>query len=248
MKKVLFILSLIIGYSCSSEIPFDKDGVENAVTRRVSSDEYSFEIYGGALASSYQYNCKGGLEGITPAVVSYYKDNNNTIEPIIPQILTKPVWIDSVAYTTSMYAGMFVVYVYMQNNTSSVERSGDIVWQQLGSNKTLSIKVVQEAGNNPVRVSVEQTYNNRYLFTATSTYPVKDEVRVRVPFEVYNDGGKLDHGALMVIPKGGQTGTYLMDFNASPLVYYHGDLKGYNLFEGSIIGDDVYTYEFYRYW
>ena len=35
---------------------------------------------------------------------------------------------------------MFAVRMHMQNNISSKERSGEIVWQQPGSNKTLSIK------------------------------------------------------------------------------------------------------------
>ena len=134
------------------------------------------------------------------------------------------------------------------NETPTFERTGIIELRQPESNRRLSIEIKQIGSVNLIRVSVKETYKNRYLFTATSTYPVKGEVRVRVPFEVYNDGGKLDHGALMVIPKGEQTGTYLMDFNASPLVCTHGDIKGYNLFEGMITGDDVYTYSFYRYW
>ena len=49
MKNTLFILSLIIWCSCSSEIPFDADRAEDIVaTRTANLDEYSFEIYGGA--------------------------------------------------------------------------------------------------------------------------------------------------------------------------------------------------------
>ncbi len=35
-----------------------------------------------------------------------------------------------------------------------------------------------------------------------------------------------------------------MDYNGSPLVYYHGDIKGYKLYEGTITGDDIYNYSF----
>ena len=54
MKNTLFILSLIIWCSCSSEIPFDADRAEDIVaTRTANLDEYSFEIYGGALSSYF---------------------------------------------------------------------------------------------------------------------------------------------------------------------------------------------------
>ena len=39
-----------------------------------------------------------------------------------------------------------------------------------------------------------------------------------------------------------------MDYNGSPLVFYHGDIKGYKLYEGTISGDGIYNYSFYRYW
>ena len=147
MKNILFILSLVIWCGCSNEILFDADRAEDMVaTRTANLDEYSFEIYGGALSSYYQYDCKGNLEKVMPAIVSFHRGDNNSIEPIIPQVLTKPVWIDSIAHKTTMYNGMFAVYVYMQNNISSKERSGDIVWQQPESNKTLSIKIVQSKG------------------------------------------------------------------------------------------------------
>ena len=42
--------------------------------------------------------------------------------------------------------------------------------------------------------------------------------------------------------------TYEMDYNGSPLVDYHGDIKGYKLYEGTTTGDDIYTYSFVRYW
>lgn len=241
MKKVLFILSLIIGYSCSSEIPFDKDGAENAVTRSANDSVYYFS------SDSDETNrivLELGKTNVSFSIQSY-KECNGIVTDLDPEVLSKPNWIE--LEVRHVYYKLYAIIMEITEIPTS-ERTGIIELRQPESNERLSIEINQIGSVNSVRVSVEQTYNNRYLFTATSTYPVKGEVRVRVPFEVYNDGGKLDHGALMVIPKGEQTGTYLMDFNASPLVYYHGDLKGYNLFEGSIIGDDVYTYEFYRYW
>lgn len=241
MKKVLFILSLIIGYSCSSEIPFDKDGAENAVTRSTNDSIYYFPSNSDeANKIVLELGKKSGSLSIQS-----YKEFNGIVTDLEPEILSKPDWIE--LEVRHVYYKFYAIMIET-NETPTFERTGIIELRQPESNRRLSIEIKQIGSVNSVRVSVEQTYNNRYLFTATSTYPVKGEVRVRVPFEVYNDGGKLDHGALMVIPKGGQTGTYLMDFNASPLVCYHGDLKGYNLFEGSITGDDVYTYEFYRYW
>lgn len=35
-----------------------------------------------------------------------------------------------------------------------------------------------------------------------------------------------------------------MDYNGSPLVFYHGDIKGYKLYEGTISGDGIYNYSF----
>ncbi|WP_294616259.1 hypothetical protein [uncultured Bacteroides sp.] len=249
MKNILFILSLVIGCGCSNEIPFDTNRAEDMVATRVANlDEYSFEIYGGALSAYYQYDCKGNLEKVMPAMVSFHRGDNNSIEPIIPQVLTKPVWIDSIAHKATMYNGMFAVYVYMQNNISSKERSGDIVWQQPESNKILSIKIVQEAGNNHIMIAVRESYKNHPVFTATTTYPVKKDISCRIPYEAYNDGGKYDSNASITIPKGETKGTYEMDYNGSPLVDYHGDIKGYKLYEGTTTGDDIYTYSFVRYW
>ncbi|RHL11340.1 MULTISPECIES: hypothetical protein [Bacteroides] len=39
-------------------------------------------------------------------------------------------------------------------------------------------------------------------------------------------------------------------FSSSDSIYYFGssDSKGYKLYEGTITGDDIYTYSFVRYW
>ena len=249
MKNILFISSLFIWCGCSSEILFDMDRSENIFTTRTTNlDEYSFGIYGGSWAPYYQYDCKGNVGKIGPAIISYSRVNDSNLELIIPEVLTKPVWVDSISYRNTEYNGMFAVRMHMQNNISSKERSGEIVWQQPGSNKTLSIKIVQEAGINHIMISMKELYSNHPIFTATTTYPVKKDISCRIPYEAYNDGGKYESSASITIPKGETKGTYEMDYNGSPLVFYHGDIKGYKLYEGTISGDGIYNYSFYRYW
>lgn len=101
---------------------------------------------------------------------------------------------------------------------------------------------------NRIAISVKELYSNHPVFTATTTYPVKKDISCRIPYEAYNDGGKYDGNASITIPKGETKGTYEMDYNGSPLVDYHGDIKGYKLYEGTTTGDDIYTYSFVRYW
>lgn len=250
MKKLLFIfLPILLLYGCSNdEILIENEGGSPA-TRVASSDVYSFEIYGGGWAPYYQYDCKGNLVNVTPGIVSYYRGDSGETEPILPEILTKPVWVDSVAYHTTAYNGMFACYIYMENNTSSSERRGEVILKQPISDKTLSLPLLQESSSNEVTIKVNKTYKNQYGFIATTTYPVKGEMRIRIPFIVYNDGGELSHNAVIVIAKGEKTGSYLMDWNASPLVAHHGDIKGYRLYEGDIWGEDnIRTYSFVRYW
>ena len=100
---------------------------------------------------------------------------------------------------------------------------------------------------------MRELYLNHPIFTATTTYPVKKDISCRIPYEAYNDGGKYE-GASITIPKGETKGTYEMDYNGffvdkvGMLVDYHGDIKGYKLYEGTTTGDDIYTYSFVRYW
>lgn len=249
MKKILFfILSVVLLNSCSNDGMLVDYSEVSPTTRVASSDEYRFEIYGGALAPYYQYDCKGNLEKTMPAVISYYSGDNGNIEPIVPEVLTKPVWVDSIVYQNTMYYGMFACYVHLENNTSSAERRGELILKQPGSDKTLSLSLLQESSSNKVYIKVDIPYANHYVFTATANYPVKEEVRCYIPYEVYNDGGKMNGSAVVDIAKGQTTGSFIMDYNGSPLVYYHGDLKGYRLYEGSFTGDNIYTYSFVRYW
>ena len=96
-------------------------------------------------------------------------------------------------------------------------------------------------------------FNERTVFQSSYFYchdnlSRKKDISCRIPYEAYNDGGKYESSASITIPKGETKGTYEMDYNGSPLVFYHGDIKGYKLYEGTISGDGIYNYSFYRYW
>ena len=92
MKNILFILSLVIWCGCSDEIPFDTGRAEDMVaTRAANLDEYSFEIYGGALSAYYQYDCKGNWEKVMPAIVSFHRGNNHIIISVRELYLNYPI-------------------------------------------------------------------------------------------------------------------------------------------------------------
>jgi len=113
----------------------------------------------------------------------------------------------------------------------------------------LSIPLLQRIRTNTITINVTTPYANHYIFKATTTYPVKEEVDIRIPYEVYNDGGEMKNQfARIIIPKDQTVGTFIMDYNGSPLVSYHGNLKGYRLYEGTIQANDIYDYGFRRYW
>lgn len=140
------------------------------------------------------------------------------------------------------------MFISVDANTSAEKRVGDIVLKQPGSNKTLTVGITQNGIDNHIMISMKELYSNHPIFTATTTYPVKKDISCRIPYEAYNDGGKYESSASITIPKGETKGTYEMDYNGSPLVFYHGDIKGYKLYEGTISGDGIYNYSFYRYW
>lgn len=162
-------------------------------------------------------------------------------------MVSKPTWVNRIDFLNPYYK-IYEVFISVDANTSVEKRVGSIILKQPESNKTLNIGITQNGINNYIIVSVKELYSNHPLFTATTTYPVEKEINCRIPYEAYNDGGKYDGNASITIPKGETKGTYEMDYNGSPLVYYHGDIKGYKLYEGIITGDDIYNYSFVRYW
>lgn len=250
MKKLLFIfLPILLLYGCSSEMLFDTDRLDISTTTR-----------GAALDSSYYfkgYTSTGEVEdivclpfktdSINRTMVSY-KETNLAVTDLLPEVLSKPEWVNKVIFYHAYYK-IYEIFICVDANTSAEKRVGKLVLKQPESNKTFSIGITQNGINNYLTIKVNKTFNNHYEFIATTTYPVEGKTNVRLPLVVYNDGGEMNHVAVIEIAKGENTGSYEMDWNGSPLVYYHGDIKGYRLSEGEIWGEDnIYTYSFVRYW
>ena len=247
MKKILFfILSVVLLNSCSNEMLFDTDMVDAPVTTRASTSDkvYYFGASDSDMVKDFVFSPKDDPKPLNRTLRSYVEsDGVRTF--LQPEIMSKPSWVNYCI--CSQYNDIYVLMVVVDDNTSS-ERSGNIVLKQPESNKILSIGISQNGVNNYISIGVNKPYKNRYEFTATTTYPVKEEIWARVPLVVYNDSGEMTHNALIVIAKGQTSGSYLMDWNGSPLVVYNGDLKGYRLYEGTFSGDNIYTYSFVRYW
>ena len=245
MKNILFILSLIIWCSCSNEILFDIDKVGDIVTRAANSDStYCFGASDSDVVEDFVISPKDDSQPLSRTLCSYV-EVNGTKTLLQPEIVSDPSWLDYLI--CFQYYDIYVLSVVAQDNTSSL-RSGKIVLKQPGSNKTLTVGITQNGIDNRIMISMKELYSNHPIFTATITYPVKKDISCRIPYEAYNDGGKYESSASITIPKGETKGTYEMDYNGSPLVFYHGDIKGYKLYEGTISGDGIYNYSFYRYW
>lgn len=242
MKHILFILSVIFCCSCSNEMMVD----EAVVTRATNSDmTYYLGSSDSNMIEDFLFRPKGHTSPVGRLLSSYVVSNDEKTL-LKPEIVSKPSWVNYAI--CSQYNDKYVLLVLVEDNSSS-KRSGNIVLKQPESDKTLSIGITQNGNINYTSISVRNTSKNQYLFIANTDYPVEKEVRIKLPLAVYNDGGELSHDATIVIPKGENTGSYIMDWNASPLVAYHGDIKGYRLYEGNIYTeDDVYTYTFRRYW
>lgn len=243
MKHILFILSIIFCCGCSNEMKVDDQA---AITRSTAGSTYYFESYSSnplqpivALPSK--------KDSIRRTIVSY-KEIGSTTTDIDPEVLNKPTWVNNIIFYNAYYK-IYEVFISVDENTSPEKRTGMIVLKQPESNKTLSIGITQNGTINYISISVKNTYKNQYQLIANTEYAVEKEVGVKIPLIVYNDGGELSHNATIDIPKGEKTGSYIMDWNASPLVHYHGDIKGYRLYEGNIYNvDDIYTYTLRRYW
>lgn len=244
MKHILFILSIIFCCSCSNEMMVDDQA---AITRAINSDK---TYYLGPSDSSgikdYIFPPKGTTQPVVRTFCSYV-ESNGVKTMLQPEIVSKPSWVNYLV--CSQYYDMYLLFLMVEDYSSASKRSGNIVLKQPESNKTLSIGITQNGNINNISISVRNTYKNQYMFIANTEYAVEKEVGVKIPLVVYNDGGELSHNATIAIPKGEKTGSYIMDWNASPLVYYHGDIKGYTLYEGNIYkADDIYTYTLRRYW
>lgn len=248
MKKIsmLFIIGIAL-YGCEGNILNVLDNNEevvNAITR-VTDIDYTFSGANFSGTATFDYNYAGENQTRQNCALYSYTTFGNVNTNITPEVINLPSWCTvSLINESTLY---FVYKIGVSQNNSS-ERSGYITFKQPESNKTVSVKVVQYDHYNRIAISVKELYSNHPVFTATTTYPVKKDISCRIPYEAYNDGGKYDGNASITIPKGETKGTYEMDYNGSPLVDYHGDIKGYKLYEGTTTGDDIYTYSFVRYW
>lgn len=242
---VFFIIGILL-CGCESTVFDELDNQEaiNAITRSTDIN-YTFKAANFSEATTFTYDNVGVNLSRQSCVLNSFSTSGNENTNITPEIVDAPSWCHiSLQNGSTQY---FVYDIRVSQNTAD-ERSGYVTFKQPGSNKTISVKVLQHTRDNVVMISMEEIYQNRPLFTATTRYPVQEEVRCYIPFDVYNDGGKMSSSGVIVIAKGEKTGTFVHDFNGSPLVANHGNIKGYTLYEGSIQENDNYTYTFRRYW
>ena len=248
MKNILLLLGFFTLFSCTSDNEVWNNTDIDPKTRGLAEfSNYYFEHYNNE--DTFRFDFLGKIIGNLPYIVSYNTDSTaeEGYNDVSFELVSKPEWVDSVINAT-VYKKIRIAMPLLKNNNSVNERIGRIVLRQKESDKILSFNIVQSGTENRVVISVREFSKNHPVFTATTIYPVKKEITCRIPYEAYNDGGKYDGNASITIPKGETKGTYEMDYNGSPLVDYHGDIKGYKLYEGTTTGDDIYTYSFVRYW
>lgn len=254
MKNLYFLFILIILCSCNNDelnsVLKDENVVNNKLVTRAadSTANYYFDFADSSI-SNLKYDFQGEiLFGPSECYISSYVDIGEQTTDLAPEVVDKPSWVS--LDCRHVYYKIFVVIPTVNENTSNIERTGTIVLRQPGSNKTLSIPLTQGISNNIITINVATIFKNRYQFTATASYPIKgNNLTVDIPFVVYNDGGEMNETARIVFNKGDITSYSIMDYNPAPLVYYHGDLKGYRLSTGKIYSQsDDYNYSFNRYW
>ncbi len=253
MKNVYLLFVFIVLYACSND---DLNTLQEGSsfsdtelsTRSIDNMEnYYFNFYASSNPI-LEYDFEGEyLTKPSCPVLSYFITDEQVID-LAPEIISKPDWLS--IECRHVYYKIFEVIPTVDENTSGTERSSTIVLRQPESNKTLSIPVTQRSNVNIVTLNVTTVFKNRYKFTATTSYPIKgNNLTVDIPFVVYNDGGEMNEMARIVFDKGDTTAYTIKDYGPSPLVYYHGDLKGFRLSEGVIYPQDGdYNYAFDRYW
>ena len=252
MKQILLFFILVVLYSCNTDDESWRDINGSIATKSINdTNNYYFDFYSLSI-SKFDFDFQGNfLSGSIPYVSSYMNIDGEIFD-IKPELISKPIWVDSIIINQA-YISTFITFPDgVDKNISTEDRSGEIVLKQSGSNKMLSVGIVQKGSiENAINIKLTTLYANHYEFTATTTYPVKGDVTIRVPFDIYNDGGEMkDETVQIIIAKNTSTGSSIMDYNGCPLVYYHGDIKGYRLYEGKIwsTADNIYSYNFVRYW
>ena len=179
-----------------------------------------------------------------PAISSYKKISEQTI-PIIPEIISKPEWINEITYKETAYEGMYSCHISLAVNSSTEEKRGLIILQQPESDKKLSLNVTQRSSYNKVSVQVEKVAKNRFAIRASTTYTVESLVKINIHITGYNKGGELRQTGQIEILEGEKQGDSIIDFNSTPLVYYYGDLERYKIEKGFISENDLYQYSYY---
>lgn len=244
MKNVWLFFALIVLCGCNTDNDFYDNMDQNIVTRSSDASTTDYYFYSSSPRTE-EYDYVGGSDGYQ---IYSYIETGEGVTAIEPELISKPDWVTNFFMIPSYY-GYALVIIVSKNDTDR-ERAGTLELIQPHSLKRLSIPVFQRISTNTVTINVTSPYANHFIFTATTTYPVKEAVTIRIPYEVYNDGGELkNQSARIDITKNQTTGTYVMNYDASPLVAYHGNVKGYRLYEGTFSTNDIhYNYSFNRYW
>lgn len=244
MKYIFLFIAVFIVCSCEDSLQLDE---RTQLTRNINNNDiiYSFGIYGGAEADEYQYDYKGNLATSPLPAISSYKKISEQIIPIIPEIISKPEWVNGITYKETAYEGMYSCDISLAVNSSAEEKKGQIILRQPESDKRLSFNVIQRSSYNKVLIQVEEVVKNRFLIKASTTYPVESLVKIDIYITGYNKGGELRQTGQIDILEGEKQGSSIIEFNGTPLVYYHGDLDGYEVEKGSISENDLYQYSYY---
>lgn len=247
MKKLFLLSILFVLFGCSSDNELWNDAGISSTTRSTGDfSTYHFSLMNGE--DTYRFDRSGKCLTDLPYILSY-NTTENGYNNIWLELVSKPEWADTV-FIATVYEKIYIAMPQLQVNNSMEERSGKVLLKQRESNKILSYNVVQESSNNRITIKVDRPTNNHFIFSATTDYPVKSTVRITIYYDIYNDGEEWKgREAPIVLTEGQSTGSYVMNYDAAPIVAYHGDLKGYRLHEGKIYSqDEAYTYTFVRYW
>lgn len=239
MRNVLLIFAVFVLYGCTNDPLFDIS--DTPMTR--STNDFSNYYFNSSLKEQI-FDYKGEPTPTWILTTSYKVNDNGVIIDLLPQVISKPSWVNTVNIR-NVESKLFITLSSVTENISSMERSGTLILSQPESNKTLSFQLIQGTKNNLVTVSITTIAKNRYEYSISTQYPVKDNyVGVEILYEVYNDSDTMSGRVILSIPKGAKSDSTIKDYNGSPIVYYHGDLKGCRLLSPISISsnDNFYDY------
>ncbi|WP_291528796.1 hypothetical protein [Bacteroides sp. UBA939] len=226
MKICYSLLALF--FLCSCESGFlsmeEESSLSSVELQNLSLDNSYFYTNSNNMVVDYQ-----GTATEIPTITSYLEENGANRD-LLPIVTSKPAWVSNIE-VRNVYYKYYIVIATAEINTSLSERMGTVVLTQSETNKTLSLQVKQESGTNIITLSVSTVATNRYEFTISTRYPVYGgnvvgSVGVNVLHEVYNDYATYQSTMGMRISNGSTSDSFVKDYNGSPIVAYHGDLKG----------------------